>query len=232
MIQTRRTGTSGELAISAQIQARRTRFAQAASHSARVRLLRWLVPGVALALIAGFALAMTVLRLALPNVDVDFAASAIVDGKLVIADPRLDGFTPDKRAYRVSARSATQEIGADPVTLTELRANIELEGGVTAFLSAESGVFDPNANVLQLGANGLLETTDGATARFSNAEVDFEAGTMVTPDIVTVSQPGTQIIADSLRIEDNGNRLLFENNVSVVIEPSAITAGMPTEQMQ
>lgn len=197
-----------------------------------MRLLRWLVPGLAIALVAGVALAMTLLRLALPNVEADFASSAIVDGKLVIADPRLDGFTPDKRAYRVSARSATQEIGADPVTLLELRADIELEGGETAYLSADSGVYDPDANLLQLGANGQLETTQGAQAVFSNAEIDFEAGTMVTRDQVTVSQPGTRIIADSLRIEGNGSRLLFENNVSVVIEPSAITAGMPTEQVQ
>ena len=196
-----------------------------------MRLLRWVVPSLAIAVIAGVALAMTVLRLALPDVEVDFASSAIVDGKLVIADPRLDGFTRDRRGYTVSARSATQEIGADPLTLVELRADIELENGENAHLRAESGVYDPDSNLLTLGANGQLETSQGVRAQFSNAEVDFQAGTMTTRDAVTVSQPGTRIVAEGLRIEQNGARMLFENNVSVVIEPSANTAGMPTEQV-
>lgn len=205
------------------------RFARAANHSARVRLLRWLVPVVAIVALTGVAAIMVVSRLTLPGVDVDVAASAIVDGKLVIADPRLDGFTADKRAYRVSAQSASQAIGEDPLTLRMLRADVELEDGSTAFLSADDGVFDPTTNRLMLGENAVLETTTGLRAQFSGAEIDIDGGSFVSRQPVEVSRPGTQIVADGLTIEDSGRRLVFENNVTVVIEPSSITARAETE---
>lgn len=208
------------------------RFARAANHSARVRTLRWLVPAIAIAAFVGVAGVMAVSRLVLPGIDVDLASSAIVDGKLVIADPRLDGFTPDERAYRVSARSATQEIGADPLTLQELRADVEMEDGSTAFLSAETGVFNPVENRLVLGERAVLETTNGLRATFSDAEVDLATGNLVVHDTVQINQTGTQIIADRLTVEDNGKRLVFENNVNVVIEPTAITARAQTETQQ
>lgn len=210
----------------------RRRFARAASHSRRVRLLRWLVPAIAVVAFVGVASVMAISRIVLPGIDVDLASSAIVDGKLVIADPRLDGFTPDERAYSVSARSATQEIGADPLTLQELRADVELEDGSTAYLSAETGVFNPVDNSLVLGERALLETTGGIRAVFSDAEVDLASGSMVVRDTVEIEQPGTRIIADRLIVEDNGNRLVFENNVYVVIEPTAITARAQTERQQ
>lgn len=205
------------------------RFARAASHSARVRLLRRLVPVLAAAALAGVAGVMAVSRLMLPGAQVDLAASAIVDGKLVIADPRLDGFTPDRRAYRVAARSATQAIGEDPLTLRMLNADMELEDGSTAFLSADTGVFDPSASLLTLGENASLETTDGVRAHFSGARIDLDAGTFVTRQKVRVSRPGTRIVAGSLAVKDSGRRLVFENDVSVVIEPSAIAARAETE---
>lgn len=208
------------------------RFARAASHSRRVRLLRWLVPAIAVVAFVGVAGVMAISRIALPGLDVDLASSAIVDGKLVIAAPRLDGFTPDQRAYSVSARSATQEIGADPLTLQELRADVELEDGSTAYLSAETGVFNPVDNSLVLGERALLETTGGVRAVFSDAEVDLASGNLVVRDTVQIEQPGTRIIADRLTVEDNGNRLVFENNVNVMIEPTAITASAQTERQQ
>ena len=36
--------------------------------------------------------------------------------------------------------------------------------------------------------------------------------------------PGMRIIADRLTVEGHGKRLVFENNVNVMIEPTAITA--------
>jgi len=208
------------------------RFARAASHSRRVRLLRWLVPAIAVVAFVGVAGVMVISRIVLPGIDVNLASSAIVDGKLVIADPRLDGFTPDERAYSVSARSATQEIGADPLTLQELRADVELEDGSTAYLSAETGVFNPVDNSLVLGERALLETTGGVRAIFSDAQVDLASGDLVVRDTVEIEQPGTRIIADRLTVEDHGKRLVFENNVNVVIEPTAITARAQTDTQQ
>ncbi|MCR9122191.1 MAG: hypothetical protein NXH91_07945 [Phyllobacteriaceae bacterium] len=208
------------------------RFARAARHSSRVRLLRWLVPASAVVAFVAVAGVMALSRIVLPGIDVDLASSAIVDGKLVIADPRLDGFTPDQRAYSVSARSATQEIGADPLTLHELRADVEMEDGSTAFLSAETGVFNPAENRLVLGDRALIETTSGITAVFSDAEVDLATGNLVVRQRVQIDQPGTRITADRLTAEDSGRRLVFENNVNVVIEPTAITASAATETPQ
>lgn len=205
------------------------RFASAARHSARVRVLRRIVPAAALLLTAGVVAVMIASRVVLPGVDIDLASSGIVNGELVIAAPRLEGFTPDERAFRVSAQSATQAIGKEELALRRLSADLELEDGSTAFLTADSGTFDPTANRLTLGADAVLETTAGLLARFSEAEIDLDAGSFATGNTVSISQPGMRIVADGLSVQDAGKRLVFEHNVTVVIEPSAITARAETE---
>ncbi len=202
-------------------------YRNAASHSGRVRILKWALPAVAVVAVVGVVIVMVVARMGIAAVDVNLAGSTIVDGKLVMADPKLDGFTPDKRAYRVAARTATQVIGDSQISLDGLRADLEMEGGGNAWLTSDTGRFDPDRNFLTLDSRSVLETSDGLKAEFSRAEIDMASGSVSASGEVTIEQPGSSIIADTLVIENGGKRLVFEKDVSVVIQGSAIPASAP-----
>ena len=196
-------------------------FDNAARHSARVRRLRWLVPAAAAAIFVLVAGAMVLSRLLTSFAGVEVASTAISDGKLIIAEPRMDGFTNDNRAYRVTAQSATQELGGEEFSLSTLSADVELDENRSARFEAESATFDPGNNRLMVERDGIIETSDGMRAYFSSADVDLEMGTFVTEEPVRVVQPGTEIVAERLTVEDNGARIIFEDNVQMVVVPGA-----------
>ena len=199
-------------------------YRKAASHSGRVRLLKIALPLVALAGVAGVVAVMAAARLGVQGIDVNLAGSTVVDGKLVMADPKLDGFTADRRAYRVAARTATQVVGESAIDLAALRADVEMQGGGNAWLNSDTGRFDPDKNLLILDSRSVMETSDGLKAVFDKAEIDIGTGTVAATGAVEITRPGASIIAGSLTVEQNGKRLVFENDVSVVIERSAIPA--------
>src|SRR5262245_63034188 len=94
---------------------------RARRHSARVRLLRRVVPAVALAGLGGVMLLtwFNPLR-ALPQLPAVSAGSLVVSGtKITMEAPKLTSFTRDNRAYTLTATAAAPDI-SNP-TLPDLR---------------------------------------------------------------------------------------------------------------
>lgn len=207
-------------------QSRSVIYSKAAAHSARVRLIKIALPVMTLAAVVGLFGFLALSRVSIPNVDVDIAASTIQNGKLVMANPRMTGFTDDERPYTVIARKAVQAVdGTGSVELEALRASITLDDGREADLSARIGVFDNNANMLELTENAVLEMSDGLTAHLENASIDMNAGSVTTDRPVRIEQPGTLITADRMQIKENGKQLVFESRVRVTMSGQA-TANM------
>src|SRR5690606_2085568 len=76
-------------------------FGRAERHSRRVRRLKVLLPALALAMMAGFAVYSFV---ATPgSAAIETKGPALAEGKLVMDSPKLEGFMKDGRAYSVSA---------------------------------------------------------------------------------------------------------------------------------
>ena len=72
---------------------RHVAFARAERHSRRVRRLKLWLPGLAIAGIGGF---VAWSYLSVPFVDgVEIQGAAVTDGKLVMANPKLDGCAGD-----------------------------------------------------------------------------------------------------------------------------------------
>ena len=72
---------------------RRKAFVRAERHSRRVRWLKVLLPGLAVAGIVGF---VGWSYLSVPSVEgVAVQGAAVSDGKMVMANPKLDGFTKE-----------------------------------------------------------------------------------------------------------------------------------------
>jgi len=196
-------------------------FDRAQRHSRRVRVLKFAVP-LAAALIA---IAFPVYSyLAAPvSVKVQAEGTAFSNGKLVMANPKLNGFTKQKQPYSMTALRAIQDVSTQGIIELEgIDAKVPVGPDNIAAIKASRGTYDRNGNTMNLTSDVTITTTDGMQAKFKSVFLDMGKGTMKTGDPVDVSREGSRITADSMSVQDNGKVLVFENKVRVNIDSAAL----------
>jgi len=217
--------TNAEAALAPAVPgtARVDAFGLAQRHSRRVRVLKFVVPLVA----ALIAIAFPVYSyLAAPiSVRVQADGAAFSDGKLVMANPKLNGFTKQKLPYSLTALRAIQDVGKqDIIDLEGINAKVPLAADNVATVNASRGIYDRAANTMNLTSDVTVTTTDGVEAKFKSVFLDMGKGSMKTNDPVDVSRGGSRITADSMSVQDNGKVLVFENRVRVNIDSASLKA--------
>ena len=102
-------------------------FRTAERHSRRVRVLKiLLLPSLAVLMAAPFL--FQTYRSTPSDVEVTADNSAVTEGKLVMANPTLEGFTTESRPYSVSALRAVQDIADEAVIeLQEIAASLPID---------------------------------------------------------------------------------------------------------
>jgi len=195
-------------------------FENAARHSRRVVVLKKLLPLTGIIIIA-LILAALLLRPKLP-VNITIGSAGIEDGKLVMQNPKLNGFDPQNRPFSVEAVRALQSV-EDPtqVELDQIKAKLPMEDGVWANIVAGNGSFDVTEKKLELGGGINIVTTNGMTMKLSDAYLDLKAGTMVTDREITFTSDNATISSQSMEIFENGDRIIFDTNVRLIIQPPA-----------
>ncbi|MFC5386278.1 LPS export ABC transporter periplasmic protein LptC [Aquamicrobium segne] len=199
---------------------REAAFGRARQHSRRVRRLKFIVPALAIALAVAFPLYSYI---ASPEiVKVETQSSAFSDGKLVMSNPKLEGFTKSLLPYAMTAVRAIQEAGAEGVIELEgIDARLPVSADNTVRVDAAKGTYDRTANTLTIDSEITLTTSDGMTAKLKSAFLDIDKGNMKTVEPVDISRPGTRITSDRLSVEDHGKVMIFEHRVRMNIDPAA-----------
>ncbi|TIU80008.1 MAG: LPS export ABC transporter periplasmic protein LptC, partial [Mesorhizobium sp.] len=147
------------------------------------------------------------------------------NGKLVMANPKLNGFTKQKLPYSLTATRATQDVGQQAVIdLEGINAKLPVATDNIVSVDAEHGIYNRDANTMDLTSDVSVTTTDGLAAKFKSIFLDMGKGSMKTSNPVDVSRGGSRITADSMSVEDNGRLVVFENRVRVNIDPTALKA--------
>lgn len=217
------TGSQTGFAIPAAGSLNRARveaFGRAERHSRRVRRLKVVLPLSAIAMIAAF---VGYTYLSTPGeVSVDVAVgSSISDGKLVMSNPKLEGFTKDGKPYSMTARRAVQSFDQQGVIdLEGIDGTMTVEEGNAARVVAEAGVYDRGNNTLDLNTEITVTTTSGIVATLQSAFLDIDKGTLLTTDPVEITSNGSMIVADSMSLLDNGKLIVFEKHVRMTIDQS------------
>lgn len=193
-------------------------FQNAQRHSRRVSFLKIALPLVTIAIAAGFfaySYAVTPAKVSL-----DVADSAISDGKLVMASPKLEGFTRLNKPYSMKALRAYQDLTKPGlIELEEISAKLPYDDENVATIEAARGFYDQQANTLQL-ENGLtVSTTDGMSVKLDTAYIDIAKGNLKSDLPVDIQLKGSRIQADSMTIQDQGQRMVFDKRVRMVVEP-------------
>lgn len=192
-------------------------FHSARRHSGRVRLLKRVLPAAVLVMLA--ALAIRSFNPLPDGVSVDITGTAIENGRLVMASPKLDGFTSDNRAYTMTAARAIQDIGdGGRIDLEEIDARLPFETANWMSVAARTGAYDREANTLDLGEDITVTTDTGIHARLKSAKVDMGAGHIDSADPVDITLDGARIKAESMSIRDNGAVMIFDRRVRMQID--------------
>jgi lipopolysaccharide export system protein LptC len=203
-------------------------FAVAGRHSRRVQFLKFAIPIFALLTGGVFAMA-TVFRPELP-VAVTTDAVSLSDGRIVMASPKLDGMTKDKRPYTMRAERAFQDVKKDGlIELEKLSAQLPFGPVNTATLSAVSGIYDNTNRKLDLNNEILLKTSDGMIVKMKTANIDIANNHLSTNDPVDITTSNSRITADSMEVSNGGKRLIFDKRVRLTIDPSKMNKEVATK---
>ncbi|MGB3391233.1 MAG: LPS export ABC transporter periplasmic protein LptC [Pseudaminobacter sp.] len=202
-------------------------FKRAERHSRKVRLLKTALPVLALAMAAGF---VGYSYLATPKtVSVSADGAAYSDGKLVMANPKLDGFTKDNRPYNMTAARAIQDFQNEGIVELEgINAKLPVDKDNWAAVIAPSGVYDRDKNTLDINSAMTITTSDGMVAKFKSAYLDIGEGGMKTDEAVDIQLKGAEVTSDSMTILENGKVMIFENRVRMNIDPRRLKTAQNT----
>jgi lipopolysaccharide export system protein LptC len=202
-------------------QPRRGAFESAQRHSYRVRFLKTALPLLAVLMAAGF---VGYSYMATPaKVAVSADGSAYSDGKLVMANPKLDGFTKDNRPYKMTAARAIQEFQNEGIVKLEgIDAKLPVDAENWATVVAPHGTYDRDKNTLEITDAMTITTSDGMVAKLKSAYLDIGKGGMKTDDPVDIQLKGAKINSDSMTILENGKVLIFEKRVRMNIDSSRL----------
>jgi len=197
-------------------------FRRATRHSRVVRVLKWALPALGAVMAAAFVAQSYISS---PDtVGMKVEGAAVSDGKLVMANPKLEGFTKDNLPYAMNAIRAVQDVTNEGVVLLEqIGARLPIDATNWATVDAAGGTFDRNKNTLALNTAVTITTQDGMVAKLKSAYLDMNGGSMKTSDPVDITVNGARITSDTMQIADNGKVLVFENRVKVNIDPTKQT---------
>lgn len=190
-------------------------YAAARRHSAWVRWLKIGIP--AGSLVAGLVVGLAAYFNPLNRIPGLTLGTVSLSGtKVVMENPRLQGFRKDARPYEVTAKAAFQDIRKPTVVeLKEMTGRVGMGGGTggTAELVSSGGVFDTSRELLELPQPIRITTSRGEEAELRSATVDFKAGTVLSKDAVRIATPNGTIEAEGIHIADNGSTVSFSGRV-------------------
>ncbi len=194
-------------------------FRAARRHSRWVRFLRLAIPAAAILTIAGYALSsyLNPLRL-LTSLPININDMVVSGSKITMEQPRMSGFTKDKRAYEFTADAAAQDLTKpNIVQLRNIHATLEMQDKSTMRMTALDGVYDSKLEVLKLERNILLVSSTGKTGRMSEATIDVRKGNVVSSKPVELEMLQGILNSNRLEIVESGDVIRFLGGVEMTL---------------
>lgn len=193
------------------------RFRDAARHSRRVKLLRvglpvaTLVFCLLLALIAFF----NPLRM-LSNLPISVDGVVVSGTKINMENPKLSGFTKDKRRYDVNAGAAAQDLKRPGIIeLHTVNATLEMQDKNTMHMVADEGLYDTKKEELTLEKNIVIKSTNGQEAYLEEATIDTKKGNVVSERPVRMKTENGTVRSNRFEMQNSGEVVLFKDGVVV-----------------
>jgi Uncharacterized protein conserved in bacteria len=192
------------------------RFRAAKRHSRRVRLLRIGLPTaaiVACALLA-FISWFNPLRMLVAKLPISVGDVIVSGTKIKMENPKLSGFTRDKRRYDITAGAASQDLTQPGmIELHDINAVFEMQDKTTMKLVARDGVLETKNDRLTLEHDIVVISSNGEEGYFEQAVVDTKNGNVVSEKPVRMKLPNGTVKGNRFELTNSGEIVRFEKGV-------------------
>jgi len=190
-------------------------------HSRIVRGLKILLPVLAGLIIIAFVAVSWIETLGPEGVAIE--SVSLRDGKLVMQNPVMSGQGSDARPYSMRAARAIQDLATpDVIVLEEIVADLPVANGDKAVLNALSGIYDRVAQTLMFDQAFTVTSEAGMKAELQSADIDLAGGNLTTSDPVSIRSDEASVVAQSMKMQDKGRVIIFQDKVRMTINPSAL----------
>ena len=182
--------------------------------------------GVLKTLLPSFAIGMVLLIFAWPQINVESERfglgvselAADYTDSLSLLNARFDGVDEEGRPFSLSADEASQPSSVNEVVDLSLpKGDITLNDGTWLALTARTGKYDRQGNMLDLKGAVSLFHDQGFELQTETAAVDLEAGRAEGRDPVKGQGPFGQLLADGFRVEDRGDTIVFTGRSRMIL---------------
>lgn len=185
----------------------------------RAKLVLPSVAGLMLLALAGWPTLSTSLDRAharFPKID----ANQIRDLRMV--NPRYTGLDKEQRPFTITAEAARQTgtgkaEGSDLVALDRPKADILSKEGTWILVSGNTGMYQPEAQFLDLFGEVTLFHDKGYRLTSQTARVDLAGGTAEGHDPVSGNGPSGSVQAEGFRILDKGDTVVFTGHSHLIL---------------
>lgn len=216
-----------ETAEAKNLRSRRQHFAApGGSHDALIGFLARALP-MAVGVVAAF---MIITPLS-PRGEVSFLLDrnkvAMIDERLTVDNAMYRGRDDKGRPFSVAAGDAVQKSSAEGIVrMNDLVAQLLLPDG-PARLSAESGQYDIESEVVSVDSSVVLTATDGYRMRASGVSVDLKRRLIRGDDGVEGEIPAGTFSAQSIRANLDARTLSLEGNARLRMIPGKLNMRLP-----
>ncbi|MGB1547287.1 MAG: LPS export ABC transporter periplasmic protein LptC [Alphaproteobacteria bacterium] len=181
-----------------------------------VRVLKLLLPAIAAALVVLVAF-WPQLRDRTGEFRLHFTSLGSQEAETVqMINPRFLGIDALDRHYTITAGRATQ-LDDSRVNLENPKGDMTLEDGTWIALSANTGIYHKEQQVLDLAGGVNLYHDSGYEFHTEQASIDFQQGTAAGDTATTGQGPIGHIEAEGFRVFDRGDRVLFTGKARLVL---------------
>ena len=216
-----------------EISDRAREFSRAKRHSVRVRVLKVLLPALAVGVLSLYALP------SLFRVSIDkgrgtasVRAIALEAGSLKMLEPRVQGVNERNEAYEFVADSATQPAkNAETMYLDRVRGRVLGADGKITTLTAPDAVHNTKADEMTFNNGVVVKQEPDMTATFQTATAFMKQQLVVSKTPVIVRLHESTIHSEAMTLYWGDQRIVFEGNVRTHLErqPAGPDAGKPLE---
>ena len=135
---------------------------------------------------------------------------------------RYRGLTPNGKPYEITSVLANEATdGSGRVEMDQPTATVTMQNGSIINLRSEEGIFNKKTDIVTMTGKVIVLQPDKNLQLDTEAlKADLRAGEMQSNTPVLVQDIDRRINADSMRVYDNGSRIIFGGTAKMIIRNS------------
>ena len=192
-------------------------------HSKRIRMLNKLILMILL-------LGIITIIYNYFNHDDDFTSVSVIDSEyqdaridtldniLEIKNSVISGIDSENQSYEITAKKTWNTISNENILeMSGIKTRMMLKDNYSINITGDNATYDNNKKYLKLRDNIEIRTNNRAVAFIKNIFFDLKKNKIMSPSPVIVKFNDICIHSKAFEINDNGDKITFNNGVNLII---------------